>query len=127
MFFRQRINVRQQAVALFNELPSNGFLLGSAYPGFLGVGSFLCVIAKDGIKRSNFNPFCKQVHGWGTAEAANIVPDDAKAAQSEIQEHEGAYAQMIIGARIIARPGGRVALTSRIGGAGQDKWPQVGV
>src|SRR6267154_678880 len=125
--FDAGVNIGEQLVAQLDVTTADGFLLRAMDPGLLIGGSLSGVVTIDGVESTNFKPAREEIGGGRACEAADVVTDESVAAKPEAQQHGRAHSKVIPGAAVIAGPGGCVALSAGIGGAGEYKGPLVGL
>jgi len=75
---------KEEAVARFNVVPSDGFVLRPIHPWLAITASLRAVISIDRVERSSYHPSRQQLRSSGCGKAAISHPHERVAGQPEI-------------------------------------------
>src|ERR1700733_1170488 len=89
------IEIRHQAISLFDKPPADRFGGWTTNPRLLVAGSLLRVVPIDGLERGNLDPLCEQVLLRGSGISAHIGATQGKAAEAQVFKHRGCKAKVV--------------------------------
>src|SRR5207248_761887 len=119
------VEVRHQAIALFDEMTADSFVFGAVNPRLVVACGLGGVVAVDGLKSRELEPAGEQIRRRGASKAANVGPTHCKTAETKIDELRNGHTEVVPRRAVVAGPCGSIPLTSGVTGARKDEWPLV--